>query len=156
MGYRLGIEPSAVRGVQPGVDATPSQQLRVAALFDDLTLVQHEDAIDDSHGREAVRHDYDAVQGDLFRLTTAYNGGPGNLAKWERKIEVADDPLLFIESLPSRETRVFIERVLTNFWIYRARLGQPAPSLDAAASGTWPGYAALDGQSQEFARRAED
>ncbi|MEM7222043.1 MAG: lytic transglycosylase domain-containing protein [Pseudomonadota bacterium] len=99
---------------------------------------------------------YDSVQGNLFRLTTAYNGGPGNLAKWERKIEVADDPLLFIESLPSRETRVFIERVLTNFWIYRARLGQPAPSLDAAASGTWPGYAALDGQSQEFARRAED
>ena len=100
--------------------------------------------------------DYNSVQGDLFRLTTAYNGGPGNLAKWERKIEVEDDPLLFIESLPSRETRVFIERVLTNFWIYRARLGQPAPSLDAAASGTWPGYAGLDGQSQEFARRVED
>ena len=100
--------------------------------------------------------EYDAVGGDLFRLTTAYNGGPGNLQKWQRKVDVEDDPLLFIESLPSRETRIFIERVLTNFWIYRARLGQPAPSLDAAASGTWPSYAALDGQSQELARRDQD
>ncbi len=95
----------------------------------------------------------DVVQGDLFRLTTAYNGGPGNLQKWQRKMNYAGDPLLFIESLPSRETRLFIERVLTNFWIYRARLGQPAPSLDATAAGDWPSYAALDGASREVARR---
>ncbi len=92
------------------------------------------------------------VRGDLFRLTTAYNGGPGNLMRWQRRMEFDDDPLLFIESLPSRETRLFIERVLTNFWIYRARLGQPAPSLDATAAGDWPGYAALDGATQEVAR----
>jgi soluble lytic murein transglycosylase-like protein len=95
----------------------------------------------------------EVVGGDLFRLTTAYNGGPGNLQKWQRGMDYDNDPLLFIESLPSRETRLFIERVLTNFWIYRARLGQPSPSLDAAASGDWPGYAALDGASREVARR---
>jgi len=92
------------------------------------------------------------VQGNLFRLTTAYNGGPGNLMRWQKRMKFDDDPLLFIESLPSRETRLFIERVLTNFWIYRARLGQPTPSLDATAAGDWPGYAALDGATQEVAR----
>ena len=96
------------------------------------------------------------VGSDLFRLTTAYNGGPGNLMKWQRRMDFDNDPLLFIESLPARETRLFIERVLTNFWIYRARLGQPAPSLDATAAGDWPGYAALDGTSQEIARREPD
>jgi hypothetical protein len=96
------------------------------------------------------------VGNDLFRLTTAYNGGPGNLMKWQRRMKFDDDPLLFIESLPARETRLFIERVLTNFWIYRARLGQPAPSLDATAAGDWPGYAALDGASQEIAYREQD
>jgi soluble lytic murein transglycosylase-like protein len=96
------------------------------------------------------------VGGDLFRLTTAYNGGPGNLMKWQRRMDFDNDPLLFIESLPARETRLFIERVLTNFWIYRARLGQPVPSLDATAAGDWPGYAALDGASQEIARREQD
>jgi soluble lytic murein transglycosylase-like protein len=85
---------------------------------------------------------------DLFRLAAAYNGGPGNLRKWQEELRKAgvplDDPLLFIESLPSLETRSFIERVLTNFWIYRARLGQPAPSLEALAAGVRPIYVSMD------------
>lgn len=94
------------------------------------------------------------VQGDLARLTTAYNGGPGNLNKWQRKMAFGDDPLMFIESLPSRETRLFIERVLANFWIYRARLGQPTPSLDGIASGDWPYYVPLDVLTPELASNA--
>jgi hypothetical protein len=60
-----------------------------------------------------------------------------------------DDPLLFIESLPSRETRFFAERLLANLWIYRARLGQESPSLQELASGAWPTYVSLDTLSQE-------
>lgn len=86
------------------------------------------------------------INGDLFLLTTAWNGGPGNLNKWRRMTNHMDDPLFFIESIPSRETRIFIERVLTNLWIYRDRLGQPSPSLDAIAAGDWPVYKALDNQ----------
>ena len=86
------------------------------------------------------------VSGDLFKLTVAYNAGPGNLSNWLRNVEYNDDPLLFIESIPSRETRIFIERVLSNFWIYRHRLGQETPALDAVVAGQWPGYAGQDGQ----------
>lgn len=89
----------------------------------------------------------DLVRGNLFMLAAAYNGGPGNLNKWLRRLDYPEDPLLFIESLPSRETRLFIERVLSNFWIYRIRLGQDVPSLDAVAAGHWPYYYALDGTS---------
>ena len=32
-----------------------------------------------------------------------------------------------------RETRVYVKKVLTNLWTYRARLGQPQPSLEALA-----------------------
>ena len=84
------------------------------------------------------------VKGNLFLMAVAYNGGPGNLRKWRRRTNHEDDPLLFIESLPSLETRLFIERVLANFWIYRERLGQDTPSLDAVAAGNWPYYFALD------------
>ncbi len=84
------------------------------------------------------------IQQDLFRTATAYNAGPGNLRKWERSIAHGDDPLLFIESLPSRETRAFVERILTNLWIYRDRLGQNSPSLDDIVAGRWPHYTAQD------------
>ena len=91
---------------------------------------------------------YTEAGDDLFRLAAAYNGGPGNLKKWEnqmveRGVDV-DDQLLFIEMLPSGETRLFIERVLANYWIYRMRLGQEVPSLAALAKGGRPLYRALD------------
>ncbi|MDZ4736542.1 MAG: lytic transglycosylase domain-containing protein [Rhodospirillaceae bacterium] len=84
------------------------------------------------------------VANDLFLMTIAYNAGPGNLAKWRKQFAYDDDPLLFIESIPSRETRLFVERVMAGLWIYQARLGQPALSLDAVASGAWPTYQSQD------------
>ncbi|MBV1887457.1 MAG: lytic transglycosylase domain-containing protein [Parvibaculaceae bacterium] len=83
---------------------------------------------------------YGKPYGNLFMVTTAYNGGPGNLNRWRRETNFKDDPLLFIESIPAAETRGYIERVLTNFWMYRERLGQPTPSLTKAAEGDWPVY----------------
>lgn len=91
------------------------------------------------------------IKGDLFLMAAAWNGGPGNLNKWRRNVDDMGDPLFFIESLPSRETRIFIERVLTNLWVYRNRLGQPTPSLDAVASGVWPAYQALGQEPKQVA-----
>lgn len=96
------------------------------------------------------------IKGDLFLMAAAWNGGPGNLNKWRRRVDDLDDSLFFIESLPSRETRIFIERVLTNLWIYRNRLGQPTPSLDAVASGAWPSYNALGQEPQQVAENVEN
>ena len=93
--------------------------------------------------RYLIRHD--GVEGNLFMMAAAYNGGPGNLAKWKRRaLPHSKDPLMFIESIPARETRDFVERVLSNLWMYRERLGQAIPSLDAIAAGELPLYKALD------------
>ncbi len=86
----------------------------------------------------------EGVEHNLVMVAAAYNGGPGNLRKWSRRMKQKEDALLFIESLPSRETRSFVKRVLANFWIYRERLGQDSPSLDQMASGLWPYYLSLD------------
>lgn len=86
------------------------------------------------------------IAGDLFFIAAAWNGGPGNLAKWWRKADHRGDPLLFIESIPARETRIFVERVMANFWIYRHRLGQDSPSLAQLAEGQWPTYVHQTGQ----------
>lgn len=102
----------------------------------------------------AYLFDNESVGNDLFRLAAAYNAGPGNLRNWQRNIDYRNDPLLFIESLPSRETRLFIERILTNFWLYRERLGQPTPSLENVVAGSWPSYIPLDGKPQEQAAYA--
>jgi soluble lytic murein transglycosylase-like protein len=75
---------------------------------------------------------------NLFLVAASYNAGPGNLSRWREAMKDIDDPLLFVESLPAGQTRAFVARVAANYWIYRMRLGQPVPSLDAAAAGKWP------------------
>lgn len=74
-----------------------------------------------------------AVNNDLFKMAIAYNAGPGNLARWQKNLKDVDDPMLFIESIPSGETRAFVERVMVNYWIYRMRMGQDTTSLDTIA-----------------------
>jgi len=96
----------------------------------------------------------DFANGNLFKTLTAYNAGPGNLRKWERKINFQDDPLLFIESIPVRETRNYIERVISNFWIYRMRMKQTPLSLDTIAGGDWPMYNAQDDHQQKSQKHA--
>ena len=88
---------------------------------------------------------YGEPYGNLFHMAVAYNAGPGNLNRWLKQIgPAAQDPLTFIESIPAAETRGYVERIMTNLWLYRLRLGQPSPSLDQAASGDWPVYAPVE------------
>jgi len=71
-------------------------------------------------------------------MLTAYNAGPGNLSKWLKKIKDNNDPLLYMEIIPSRETRIYIERVIANYWIYQIRLDKPTPTLELLSKNKWP------------------
>ena len=84
------------------------------------------------------------VSNNLFKLAVAYNAGPGKLSRWEKTVRYDNDPLLFIESIPVAETRIFVERVMTNYWIYRLKYNQNTDSLEKVASGEWPIYMSQD------------
>ena len=80
------------------------------------------------------------VNNNLIYLIAAYNGGPGNLLKWKENTNFLDDPLFFMESIPSRETRWFIEKVLAKYWIYQNKIGSEPNSLRMLANGKNPIY----------------
>ena len=84
----------------------------------------------------------DGIHDDLIRLLASYNAGPTALAAWDARRPGEGDPLLFIETLPVRETRDFVRRALCYLWTYEARMGLPAPSLDRLAQGGWPRFEA--------------
>jgi soluble lytic murein transglycosylase len=92
-----------------------------------------------------------SIGNNLIFLAVAYNAGPGRVSRWQEKLTGHEDPLLFLESIPMREPRVYVKKVLSNFWTYRARLGQPEPSLEALARNRWPTYRALDQRAQVHA-----
>ena len=142
---RNGSGASGLMQLMPATaKAMAGRSLSAAKLIDPETNV--------TLGQTYISHllDDPNVNGNLIRLAAAYNAGPGNVAKWQRQAQ-DEDPLLFIESLPSRETRIFIETIMTDFWIYRMRLGQQNASLAALASGRWPMYVAQDRSDRSFA-----
>ena len=73
-------------------------------------------------------------------LAVAYNAGPGNLNKWKNRMKYQDDPLLFLEVIPSKETRGFVERILVNYWVYRNLMESSLNTLDETVQGRWPIY----------------
>lgn len=72
---------------------------------------------------------------DLLRTLAAYNGGPGTLQKTVERAGPGADTLTIIESLPSRETRAYVEQVAAAYWTYRRKFGMEPRTLDAAAMG---------------------
>ncbi|HAT08602.1 MAG TPA: hypothetical protein DCS39_05040 [Rhodobiaceae bacterium] len=88
----------------------------------------------------------DYFNGSLVHMLAAYNGGPGNVRRWRRELIEVEDPLLFIESLPAPETRNYVQKVMTNLWIYRDRLFQSPDSHRILAAESWPLYRAQDSQ----------
>lgn len=84
------------------------------------------------------------VGSNPFFLFMAYNAGPGNLRRWQRELADIDDILLFVEMIPFAETRAYVERVMSNYWIYRMRMGQPTPTLEDTIAGNMPRLASID------------
>lgn len=96
------------------------------------------------------------IRKNLILFAVAYNHGPTAVAHWqETQPAYRDDPLLFLESVPWPESRIFAQRVLTNYWIYRLRLNQPTLDLDALAAGHWPTYIAMDGKTVADSGRSD-
>ncbi|MHA1537496.1 MAG: lytic transglycosylase domain-containing protein [Alphaproteobacteria bacterium] len=84
------------------------------------------------------------INGNLMLTFSGYNAGPGAALRWKAGIDHREDPLFFLESIPYRETRGYVARVMANLWAYRGRLGQKPHSLDQVAAGKWPIYKAQD------------
>ncbi|MBO7642896.1 MAG: lytic transglycosylase domain-containing protein [Alphaproteobacteria bacterium] len=83
------------------------------------------------------------IQNNIIKMLVAYNAGMGNLVDFEKTFKTSD-PLLYIESFPAYETRNYIKRVMSNLWLYRAKLNQPLTSMEDLAGGQWPLYNSED------------
>jgi len=94
-------------------------------------------------GQDYVARLLDQTQGDILRTVAAYNAGPRGITRLAASMPDADS-LLLIESLAGAETRDFVQRVMSNYWIYRQLFNQPSPTLDATAAGSKTVLAAWD------------
>jgi soluble lytic murein transglycosylase len=78
-------------------------------------------------GAYYISEQLQAFDGNLYAALAAYNGGPGNAARW---LEAAPgDPELFFEAIDFSETRRYVQQVTENLADRYAWWGLQAPSL---------------------------
>lgn len=118
-------------------------EVQVAAMRD---LTDPEFNIECGQSYLQSLRDMSYTAGLLPKVIAAYNAGPGSVQKWNTTLRDNGDPLLFIESIPFKETRHYVEVVLRNFWMYQLRDAAPTPSLDALARDLWPKFPGQVGQ----------
>lgn len=75
---------------------------------------------------------------NLIQVIAGYNAGPGMVSVWNRSASHINDPLLYVESIPYKETRHYVMQVLSNYWAYQSLMGKDTASLHQLAAGKWP------------------
>jgi len=85
-----------------------------------------------------------AFQGDMLRMASSYNAGPGPMIKAIRQLGMDADPLLLIETIEVPQARDYVEKVVAAYWIYQRMMGRPLNTLAAVASGARAIPIALD------------
>src|SRR5262249_31405353 len=99
---------SAISGTREADRESPAQAIAVAAWY-----------------LRALRARF---HGDLALVAAAYNAGPEAVAGWlaqgHRRLDV------FIEQIPSRETRGYVKAVLANAAAYRSLFGPPGSLVE--------------------------
>ena len=72
-------------------------------------------------------------QGSYLLGIAGYNAGPGRARQWSREFgdprDPKIDPVDWIHRIPFEETREYVQKVLANTQVYRARLGSPETAL---------------------------
>ncbi len=73
------------------------------------------------------------VAGSYILTLTSYNAGPGRTRQWLKQMgdprDPSVDPIDWIYKIPFEETRDYVQKVLSNVQVYRARLGQTNGSM---------------------------
>lgn len=127
--------------IMPSTARRVARQNNVAMSDIDMSNPEHNMFLGQQYIVDLLAHPN--INNNIIKMLAAYNAGMGTVVKFEKSFSTYD-PLLYIESFPAYETRSYIKRVMSNMWLYRARLGQPLTSMEELANGIWPLYNSED------------
>jgi soluble lytic murein transglycosylase-like protein len=146
---RSGVGAKGLMQIMPGTARDLAKALDLETTPEQLA----DPAFNVEYGQSYLEmlRDSPHTGGLLPKVIAAYNAGPGSVQKWNAGgVKDNGDVLLFIESIPFRETRHYVEVVLRNYWLYQAKEAAqapagrvlPRPGIAAVAANQWPRFPA--------------
>jgi len=91
-------------------------------------------------GAHYLGEQIDTFGGSYILTFIAYNAGPNKVPEWisrygDPRGKSLDDVIDWIERIPFPETRNYVQRVMENYQVYKARLGQKTDIVHDLVSG---------------------
>jgi soluble lytic murein transglycosylase len=124
------VNPSGATGIMQLMPDTAQQ------FADKLKLGWDEEKLLDPDfnvtlGRAYLDHLIRYYNGSYILALAAYNAGPARVSEWIKRFGdpriSPDDPMVWVDSLPFRETRRYVNAVMCSLQVYRYRLVEPGP-----------------------------
>ncbi len=129
------LSPAGARGVMQVMPATGEWIARMTGIrdFDRAKLYDADTNI--SIGTWYLGYLMKRFKNDLYLVSAAYNAGPEVVTTWAGAGSGAADPVLFVETIPYRETRGYVKKVLRNYAEYRRIYGRTDLAAPLPLSG---------------------
>lgn len=129
------LSPAGARGVMQVMPATGEWIARMTGIrdFDRAKLYDADTNI--TIGTWYLSYLMKRFKSDLYLVSAAYNAGPEVVAAWVGAGRGAADRDLFVETIPYRETRGYVKKVLRNYAEYRRIYGRTDLSAPLSLSG---------------------
>jgi soluble lytic murein transglycosylase len=124
------VSSAGARGLMQLIPSSAKIAARQASLPYRPAALWTDTAYNIALGMTEYRSHLDQFGGSSVLAIAAYNAGPSNVKRWlaANGDPRATDPIDWIEQIPFGETRNYVQRVLENAEVYRARLaGKDAP-----------------------------
>ena len=122
------VSSAGARGLMQLMPATARETAEKVGVAYSRSRLTDDPAYNALLGSTYLADQLRAFDGSLVLAAAAYNAGPGNARKWIRQFgdprSPDVDPVVWIERIPYQETRKYVQRVLGNYVVYRARLGR--------------------------------
>ncbi len=146
VGAKSGVGANGLMQIMPSTAKRVARANKLDISQMDMSNPEHNMFLGQQYIVDLLGHQN--IENNIIKMLAAYNAGMGTLVKFEKSFYTYD-PLLYIESFPAYETRSYIKRVMSNLWLYRARLDQPLTALEELANGNWPLYNSQDEYVQQ-------
>jgi soluble lytic murein transglycosylase len=131
------VSSAGARGLMQLMPATAKETAGKLGLSYSASKLTSDAAYNALLGSSYLKAQLRNFDNSLLLAAAAYNAGAGNARKWmgtfgdPRTANI--DPVVWVELIPVQETRKYVQRVLGNYLVYRARLGHdelsPAEAL---------------------------
>jgi soluble lytic murein transglycosylase len=127
------MSPVGARGLLQLMPGTAKITAKQAGLPYDLKRLTSDPVYNATLGAYHLGHLVDNYDGSYIMTFAAYNAGPGRVKQWVAKYgdprSGQIDPIDWVELIPFTETRNYVQRVMENVQVYRARLANRSALL---------------------------